>query len=287
MFESQHDDRTCYGLVFEFLPSTLYTYIRDLRKVFKREPNIIETKLLTWQLFRGQAHLTNQKIIHRDIKPQNILVNPDTGLLKIGDFGSSKFFHAGEISHSYHVTRYYRAPELILKANLYGPEIDVWSCGCVLGEMLKCTVMWVGKTTENQLQLIAGTLGEPTENEIIAMKGRDLSMLSTSEIQEFYDRSSRSPLYNFQKLLPRAPADSIKLMTKILQYTPSERLCGPKLLSNSWFKEIFDPSTRRYNGKPIRILSMEDYRNAIAGDKEEGGTSATGTNTKENEGDDL
>uniref|UniRef100_A0A914ZEW6 Protein kinase domain-containing protein n=1 Tax=Panagrolaimus superbus TaxID=310955 RepID=A0A914ZEW6_9BILA len=168
MFETHHDDRTCYGLVFEFLPSTLHTYVRQMRKEFNGKPNIIEVKLLAWQLFRGQTHLINQKIIHRDLKPQNILVNPDTGLLKIGDFGSSKFFLAGEPNHSYHVTRYYRAPELILKASFYGPEIDVWSCGCVLGEMLKGTVMWVGHTTEHQLHLIAATLGEPNESLLLS-----------------------------------------------------------------------------------------------------------------------
>uniref|UniRef100_A0A914XS21 Uncharacterized protein n=1 Tax=Panagrolaimus superbus TaxID=310955 RepID=A0A914XS21_9BILA len=81
-------------------------------------------------------------------------------------------------------------------------------------------------------------------------------------------------------------------MIKILKYTPTERLSGPKILAHSWFKEIFDPATKRYNGKSINILSMNDYRNAIGGDREsdDAGTSATGSKSNEdddNENNDL
>lgn len=67
MFQSEHSGRTCYGLVFEFMHATLYTHIRELRKQTDRKPNIIEVKLLAWQLFRGQAHLAAQNIVHRGL----------------------------------------------------------------------------------------------------------------------------------------------------------------------------------------------------------------------------
>lgn len=75
-------------------------------------------------------------ICHRDIKPQNLLVDPQTHSLKVCDFGSAKRLVRGEINVSYICSRYYRAPELIFGATEYTNAIDVWSVGCVMAEML-------------------------------------------------------------------------------------------------------------------------------------------------------
>ncbi|EPB72302.1 hypothetical protein ANCCEY_08619, partial [Ancylostoma ceylanicum] len=92
-------------------------------------------------------------ICHRDIKPQNLLIDEETGLLKIGDFGSSAFEPKKGPQPSYHVTRYYRPPELLLGAKIYGCEIDIWSAACVFGEMLRGAVLFPGKNTFNQMEV--------------------------------------------------------------------------------------------------------------------------------------
>ena len=93
-------------------------------------------KLYAYQAFRGLAYIHALGICHRDIKPQNLLVDPDTHELKICDFGSAKRLSAGEVNVSYICSRYYRAPELIFGATNYTQSIDVWSVGCVLAELL-------------------------------------------------------------------------------------------------------------------------------------------------------
>uniref|UniRef100_A0A8L8KLH4 Protein kinase domain-containing protein n=1 Tax=Heligmosomoides polygyrus TaxID=6339 RepID=A0A8L8KLH4_HELPZ len=156
---------TCFSLIFEFFPMNLYQYL----KKHNRRIAIIETKMFAWQLFRGQYHLLRAGVCHRDIKPQNLLVDEETGLLKIGDFGSSTFEPRKSSQPSYHVTRYYRPPELLLGARNYGCEVDIWSTACVFGEMLRGSVLFPGKSTMNQIELYIENFGLPTDNDVALM----------------------------------------------------------------------------------------------------------------------
>lgn len=171
----------CLALIFEYVPLDLHKYLKNV----SRRLDIVEVKLITWQLFRGQSHLQKMEICHRDIKPQNLLYNSDTGLLKISDFGSSSFQTPKAPQPSYHVTRYYRPPELLLGSKYYGCELgehiakqfwksflfsDIWSCGCVFAELLKGGVFFAGRNTNNQLELIFDVLGKPTDEDLMAMK---------------------------------------------------------------------------------------------------------------------
>jgi len=93
-------------------------------------------KLYAYQNFRALAYIHALGICHRDIKPQNLLVDPTNHVLKICDFGSAKKLLKGEVNVSYICSRYYRAPELIFGATEYNNAIDVWSVGCVIAELL-------------------------------------------------------------------------------------------------------------------------------------------------------
>ena len=93
-------------------------------------------KLYAYQSFRALSYIHSLGYCHRDIKPQNLLVNPESHTLKICDFGSAKRLIRGEVNVSYICSRYYRAPELIFGATDYTTAIDVWSVGCVVAELL-------------------------------------------------------------------------------------------------------------------------------------------------------
>ncbi len=93
-------------------------------------------KLYIYQCFRALAYIHALGICHRDIKPQNLLVDSETHTLKVCDFGSAKRLVQGEVNVSYICSRYYRAPELIFGATEYNNAIDVWSVGCVMAELL-------------------------------------------------------------------------------------------------------------------------------------------------------
>ena len=108
-------------------------------------------------------------ICHRDIKPQNLLLDPESGILKLCDFGSAKHLVRGEPNVSYICSRYYRAPELIFGATDYTTNIDVWSAGCVFAELMLGQPIFPGDSGVDQLVEIIKVLGTPTREQIKEM----------------------------------------------------------------------------------------------------------------------
>nr|CDJ86347.1 Serine threonine protein kinase-related domain containing protein [Haemonchus contortus] len=260
-YKTQYADNTCYSLIFEFLPLNLYQYL----KKHNRHIAIIETKMFAWQLFRGQFHLLRAGICHRDIKPQNLLVNENTGLLKIGDFGSSAIEPRKSPQPSYHVTRYYRPPELLLGSKVYGCEVDIWSSACVFGEMVYGAVLFPGKSTMNQMELYIENFGLPTDYEVSAMNASKSKWKEVKSRYAHKDSSKKfSRMFNISK---DCPAEAVAILGRMLVYVPTSRLHGHELLSDPFFKEIFDKTSRRPCGRPIGCLSIDDYIEAMSGDR--------------------
>ena len=133
-------DEIYLNLVLEFIPETVYKVARQYAKSKQSIPGLF-IRLYMYQLFRSLAYIHSQGICHRDIKPQNLLLDPESGILKLCDFGSAKHLVRGEPNVSYICSRYYRAPELIFGATDYTTNIDVWSAGCVFAELM------LGKST--------------------------------------------------------------------------------------------------------------------------------------------
>lgn len=115
-------DEVYLNLVLEYVPETVYRASRYFNKMKTTMP-LLEVKLYIYQLFRSLAYIHSQGICHRDIKPQNLLLDPNSGILKLCDFGSAKILVENEPNVSYICSRYYRAPELIFGATNYTTKI--------------------------------------------------------------------------------------------------------------------------------------------------------------------
>lgn len=131
MAPTRQKDEVYLNLVQEFVPETVYRASRFFSKMKTTMP-ILEVKLYTYQLFRALAYIHSQGICHRDIKPQNLLLDPNTGILKLCDFGSAKILVENEPNVSYICSRYYRAPELIFGATNYTTKIGKLETTAVL-----------------------------------------------------------------------------------------------------------------------------------------------------------
>jgi glycogen synthase kinase 3 beta len=156
------------NLVLEFVPETVYRVARHYTKQKQTIP-LLYVKLYMYQLFRALAYIHSFGICHRDIKPQNLLLDPETSVLKLCDFGSAKQLIKGEPNVSYICSRYYRAPELIFGAIDYTCYIDVWSSGCVLAELLLGQPIFPGESGVDQLVEIIKVLGTPSREQIRQM----------------------------------------------------------------------------------------------------------------------
>lgn len=155
-------------LVEELLDTDLHRILQSKRKL--REDYV---KLFLYQLLRGLKYTHSANVCHRDIKPSNILVDSETLLLRIGDFGRSRildpaYSHKGYLTHRIS-TLWYKSPELLLNSSTYDSAVDIWAAGCVFAEMLLGKPLFEGQHEIDQLELILDSVCL-TEEEWIRLK---------------------------------------------------------------------------------------------------------------------
>ncbi|EFE39056.1 hypothetical protein TRV_06272 [Trichophyton verrucosum HKI 0517] len=252
-------DEVYLNLVLEYVPETVYRASRYFNKLKTTMP-LLEVKLYTYQLFRSLAYIHSQGICHRDIKPQNLLLDPSTGILKLCDFGSAKILVANEPNVSYICSRYYRAPELIFGATNYTTKIDVWSTGCVMGELMLGQPLFQGESGIDQLVEIIKILGTPTREQIRTMNPNYMEhKFPQIKPHPFNKVPSRRP-YSFSffffffhlcmlicssyQVFRKASHEAIDLITALLEYTPTQRLSSIEALCHPFFDELREPNVR-------------------------------------------
>jgi len=200
--------------------------VRYYRKSKKILPNIL-IKLYSYQLLRSIAYIHGIGICHRDIKPPNILIDPNTHMLKLCDFGSAKKLVPTEGNVSYICSRHYRAPELIFGATHYDCAIDVWSVGCVIAEMVIGEPIFCGESALDQLAEIIKVLGTPTQAQILQMNP------NSDEVK--LPKIKPRP---WNKVLKAADPLLMDLISKILIYNPKERFKPVEALCHSYFDDL-------------------------------------------------
>uniref|UniRef100_A0A3Q4N0S9 [tau protein] kinase n=1 Tax=Neolamprologus brichardi TaxID=32507 RepID=A0A3Q4N0S9_NEOBR len=236
-------DEVYLNLVLDFVPETVYRVARHFNKAKSIIP-IIYVKVYMYQLFRSLAYIHSQGVCHRDIKPQNLLVDPETAVLKLCDFGSAKQLVRGEPNVSYICSRYYRAPELIFGATDYTANIDIWSAGCVLAELLLGQPIFPGDSGVDQLVEIIKVLGTPTREQIREMN---------PNYTEFkFPQIKAHPWTKVFK--PRTPPEAIALCSRLLEYTPASRLSPLEACAHAFFDELRQPNTRLPSGRELPML---------------------------------
>ena len=234
---------TYLHLVMEFLPMNIHQFNMGYRKE-RKYPPLLYVKLFAFQVFAGLNYMHSIGITHRDLKPQNVLCDPETGEAKICDFGSAKQLVPGEKSVSYIASRYYRAPELIFDCVFYTSAIDVWAGGCVLGEMLMAGMpMFAGNSSIGQLHEIIKVLGPPTEEDMSSFQHSAEITLSPS-----------NP-FRIEGVLPRhTPPDLLDLLKKIFVYNPTQRPTALECMKHPCFDELFERELKMPSGRSFPVL---------------------------------
>ncbi|KAE8374644.1 kinase-like domain-containing protein [Aspergillus bertholletiae] len=216
-------------LVFEYMDKDLKRYMDTHGNRGQLEPTLI--KSFVYQLLRGVAHCHENRILHRDLKPQNLLINTK-GQLKLADFGLARAFGIPVNTFSNEVvTLWYRAPDVLLGSRSYNTSIDIWSIGCILAEMFTGRPLFPGTTNEDQLLKIFRVMGTPSE-------------ISWPGISKFPEYKPDFPIYATQDLrqvVPRIDHLGVDLLRRMLQLRPEMRISAASALKHSWFNDIPRP----------------------------------------------
>ncbi|XP_004676739.1 PREDICTED: cyclin-dependent kinase 6 [Condylura cristata] len=218
---SRTDRETKLTLVFEHVDQDLTTYLDKVP-----EPGVpTETiKDMMFQLLRGLDFLHSHRVVHRDLKPQNILVT-SSGQIKLADFGLARIYSFQMALTSVVVTLWYRAPEVLLQSS-YATPVDLWSVGCIFAEMFRRKPLFRGSSDVDQLGKILDVIGLPGEEDW----PRDVALPR----EAFHSRSPQ-PIENFVADIDELGKD---LLLKCLTFNPAKRISAYGALSHPYFHDL-------------------------------------------------
>ncbi|XP_036134263.1 mitogen-activated protein kinase 7 [Molossus molossus] len=253
-------------VVLDLMESDLHQIIHS------SQPLTLEhVRYFLYQLLRGLKYMHSAQVIHRDLKPSNLLVNENCEL-KIGDFGMARGLCTSPAEHQYFMTEYvatrwYRAPELMLSLHEYTQAIDLWSVGCIFGEMLARRQLFPGKNYVHQLQLIMMVLGTPSPAVIQAVGAERVR----AYIQSL---PPRQPV-PWETVYPGADRQALSLLGRMLRFEPSARISAAAALRHPFLAKYHDPDDEPDCAPPFdfafdrEALTRERIKEAIVAEIED------------------
>ncbi|WFD44546.1 [pyruvate dehydrogenase (acetyl-transferring)] kinase [Malassezia psittaci] len=243
------------NLVLEYLNTDLEAIICDRSLLFSAG----DIKSWMLMLCRGMDYCHQNWCLHRDLKPNNLLISP-TGELKIADFGLARECgDPGARMTSQVVTRWYRSPELLLGARAYSFGVDIWSIGCIFAELMLRTPYLPGESDATQLTTIFRALGTPSEAEwpvrIMTYSQHCMTLPNAAKFESY-------PKQNLSLLFTAASPDTLDLLAKCLQYDPLKRARTSDLLQHNYFRHGPLPTPAAQLPRPARPAEVKEEKPA-------------------------
>eukprot|EP01098_Paradermamoeba_levis_P001203 TRINITY_DN1134_c0_g1_i2.p1 TRINITY_DN1134_c0_g1~~TRINITY_DN1134_c0_g1_i2.p1 ORF type:complete len:430 (+),score=165.51 TRINITY_DN1134_c0_g1_i2:92-1381(+) len=248
------NDRDIY-LVFEYMETDLHAVIRA---------NILEEihkQYVVYQLLKALKYMHTANVLHRDIKPSNLLLNSEC-LVKVADFGLARSVAhlesetpANPVLTDYVATRWYRAPEILLGSTKYTKGVDMWSVGCILGELLGGKPMFPGTSTMNQLDRIIEVTGRPSSEDIEAIN----SPFAATMLESLPPSNPRS----LSEMYPNASPEALDLLSKLLAFNPNKRITAEDALEHPLVAQFHNPAEEPSCNRHINIGIDDNYKSSI------------------------
>ncbi|XP_030361634.1 cyclin-dependent kinase 3 isoform X2 [Strigops habroptila] len=216
-----HSQKKLY-LVFEYLNQDLKKYM-DSSQTRGLPLSLVKNYL--FQLLQGVSFCHSHRVIHRDLKPQNLLIN-EAGVIKLADFGLARAFGVPLRTYTHEVvTLWYRAPEILMGCKYYSTPVDIWSVGCVFAEMVTRKALFPGDSEIDQLFRIFRTLGTPTE----------ATWPGVTQLPDYKENFPQWARKEMMEIVPSLDQDGRDLLVQLLLYDPSKRISAKAALSHQYF----------------------------------------------------
>ncbi|XP_041041091.1 mitogen-activated protein kinase 15 isoform X2 [Carcharodon carcharias] len=256
------NDKDIY-LVFEYMETDLHAVIKKGNLL-----KDIHIRYILYQLLKATKFIHSGNVIHRDQKPSNILLDADC-FVKLCDFGLARCINQIQEEQGnaalteYVATRWYRAPEILLASPRYTKGVDMWSVGCILGEMLLGKPLFPGTSSINQIERIMSVIPTPSKEDVLSIN----SDYGASVVQKMLSR----PRSSINQLLPSTtPPDALDLLNKLLVFNPDRRLTAEESLRHPYINRFHNPLKEPGLDYDIILpvnddtqLSVGEYRNRL------------------------
>ncbi|EED91806.1 predicted protein [Thalassiosira pseudonana CCMP1335] len=247
------DDFNDVYIVSELMETDLYRIIYS-----KQSLSIDHVQYFIYQVLRALKYIHSANVLHRDLKPSNLLVNSNCDL-KVCDFGLARGVYGEEemnegkkpLLTEYVVTRWYRAPEIMLACHEYDKPVDVWSTGCILAELLARKPYFPGEDYIDQLTLITGKLGKLPEEE--------LDFVTSEKARRFMRKLPNKPVVPLSQQFPETPPEALDLLGKMLQIHPKKRITVDEALKHPFMAQLHSEEDEPMAERPFDF-SFEDEK---------------------------
>lgn len=232
----------------------------DLASILKSPQPLSDDhcQFFLYQILRGMKYIHSAEVIHRDLKPRNLLVNSNCDL-KICDYGLARVKFLDEEFNKcpmteYVCTRWYRAPELLCSWTDYGKAIDIWSIGCIFAEMLRRKPLFPGKNTQHQLQVIVSCLGNPDKDV--------LKRVPNDKCRKFIESLPATTGKPLDEEAPSSSKDALDVLRKTLKFNPDRRITVEQALQVSYLSQLHCPEDEPSRA-PLELNDFEFERRKI------------------------
>ncbi|KAI3422713.1 Mitogen-activated protein kinase [Psidium guajava] len=218
----------------------------DLHQIIRSDQPLTDDhcQYVLYQLLRGLKYVHSAHVLHRDLKPSNLLLNANCDL-KIGDFGLARTTSETDFMTEYVVTRWYRAPELLLNCSEYTAAIDMWSVGCILGEIATREPLFPGKDYVHQLRLITELIGSPDD--------ASLGFLRSNNARRYVRQLPQYRKQQFPMRFPNMSPAATDLLEKMLVFDPNKRITVDEALCHPYLSSLHDANDEPVCPRPFNF----------------------------------